>query len=88
MKLTFSNPDWKKNTPKLIEWAVFLGFCATAAWCFWFYYDTTQKIEKTEAANITGDIVVKENLWKKVSAAEDDRAEKFLIPPDITRDPF
>ncbi len=88
MKLTLSNPDWSKNTPKLIEWSVFLGFCAAAAWCFWFYYDTTQKIEKKEEVITAGDIAVKESLWKKVIATEDKRAENFLTPPVITRDPF
>lgn len=88
MKSTFTNPDWNRRSPKIIEWAVFLGFCAAAAWCFWFYYDTTQKLEKTETSNITAEVAVKEATWKKVMAAETQRAKTFLIPPSVARDPF
>lgn len=88
MKLTITNPAWSKNSPKLFEGAVFLGFCAAAAWCFWFYYDTTQRLEKTETSNIATEIVVKDNLWKKVMTTEAERAKNFPIPPSITRDPF
>lgn len=88
MKLASTNPDWRKNSPKLVEWAVFLGFCAAAGWCFWFYYDTTQKLEKTETSNIAAEVAVKESLWKKVMTDQENRAKSYRIPPSIDRDPF
>lgn len=88
MKLELSHPSWNKNAPKIVEWAVFLAFCAAAAWCFWFYYDTTQTIEKTAVDTSSVETNVKENLWKKVSTAEEERAKNFLTAPVIVRDPF
>ena len=88
MKPSLTNLDRNKNLPRLIEWAVFLGFCAAAAWCFWFYYDTTQKIEKTAAGGAPVETNVNEKLWEKVTASEEVRANNFLTPPNLNRDPF
>lgn len=86
MKLSFDS--YKGDSAKLIQWIVFIGLIAAIAWCFWVYYDTTQKLKETATAGEATPATVNEANLNKALEAQQQREENYQTPPLVSYDPF
>jgi len=87
MDLNFSVKN-TKDTPKLIQWVVFIAIIAAFGWCFWIYWSTTQSLKETGTSTTTPPATINQQKLDEVLAADRTRAQNFATPPSIPYNPF
>lgn len=86
MDILFSS--WQKDPAKLIQIIVFIALVAALGWCFWVYYDISQKIEKTGTSSVVPPTNVNEAKINEVLDKLDQRQVIFNAQINISYDPF